>query len=121
MNARELRHAAGLVLGDFSHPYGWSGMIEDSKRLAEHILATVRDDDDEPVSEEWFRSVSTIANIFGPTIHYQGRYLTWFEWGIGYYDNDTDAVPVTTTTRGQFRALCKGLGIELKEGDRETE
>ena len=116
MTAKELRQAAKNVLGFVNDPPGWTAKIIDSKRLASHVLATVRDDDDEPVTEEWFRRhTGGFVNIDGPTIHHCGRYLTWFNWGIGIYDNDSGAVNLGVMDRGQFRSLCVGLGIVLEE------
>lgn len=116
MNAKELRQAAEYTVTMWDN--------HDSKRLvacdelffnsdgepdnvtfARHVLATVLDDDDELVSEDWLSTVETsrpfITHVGSDVIdaHYWG-FSTRHLWG---------------TTRGQFRSLCKGLGIELKE------
>lgn len=70
------------------------------------------------ITEEWFRQYATFTNVHGPTIRSGNRYLTWFAWGIGYYDEDTDAVPTHIKTREQLRAFCFATGFELKEKKR---
>ena len=112
MTAKELRQAAENVLGIVNDPPGWTAKIIDSKRLASHVLATVRDDDDEPVTEEWLGTVKPsrpfITHV-GPDVidaHYchNGTYY----WGFS-------TKHLWEMTRGQFRSLCRGLGIVLEE------
>lgn len=89
--------------------------VNDGHMLAMHTLRTVHKDDELDVTEDWFRSVSNLVNIHGPTIHHQGRYLTWFTWGLSYYDEDTDAVSTCIKKRWQLRAFCAATGMPLRE------
>jgi len=68
----------------------------DCMLLADHILATVREDDGEPADEEWGKAVS------GESSKIQFWFDIWF-------------MIATDKTRGQFRKLCEGLGTVLKE------
>ena len=116
MNAKELRRQAEYLVEQWdSHDKfrtveGDAAFMNadgepDAVTFARHVLSTVLDDDDELVSEDWLSTVETsrpfITHVGSDVIdaHYWG-FSTRHLWG---------------TTRGQFRSLCKGLGIELKE------
>jgi hypothetical protein len=101
MTPKELRAAAENVLGIVNQPPGWVAKINDSKRLAEHILATVREDDGEPVTMEWVEAF----NLNDLTIGMNKMHYLPHDMVITYKDK----------TRGQFRKLREGLGIVLKE------
>jgi len=117
MNAKELRAAAELAVE-------WDGYIhpEDKpafdawKLLADHILPTVRDDDDEPFGGEWAKGVVGDSfvpinsrfglDVLGCRIEYEVN--TRYERSYGCLDSHIK-------TRGEFRQLCRLLGIVLKE------
>ena len=122
MNAKELRQAAEFLRAEANHSVetigpdrSWLQTRRDDVRLAcaEHILSTVRDDDDEPVSEEWLeiscerKTARTFAvkslEVFTRT---KDVWLCNPAAGEKY---------ASIKTRGQFRSLCRGLGVELKE------
>jgi len=103
MTPKELREAAQHIVAatDGYIACGMcSGVSESVEAMARHILATVRDDDDEPVSEEWFSLV----------LSRESSYLFWFgeansvelsdngTWGAWKYDQFI----VTVKTRGQL-------------------
>jgi len=74
-------------------------MMMDAYRLSQHILGTVRADDDEDVHPSWFESLisqdglRTIENVLAA-----GNRCRCF-------------------SRGEFRQLCRLLGVVLKEGE----
>lgn len=113
MTAKELRQAAEytvtmwdnhdskrLVAGD--ELFFNSDGEPDSVTFARHILSTVRDDDDEPADRRWQGEAMMRSSAnFGMC---QTVYAIW------------DQVSKSGgQSRGQFRSLCRGLGIELKE------
>lgn len=107
--------------------------------MARHILSTVREDELEAISDEWWRTLSHawFADLDGDeklcllvhdNIHDDAdcRLLAVFSddgsWGFWEQRRDTNELcnphhnrfkPVKT--RGQVRDLCRVLGIELKE------
>ena len=108
MNAKELREAAESALRYDD--------CDDSAidSTASHILATVRPDDDEPVNAAWSQDVLGAVSVE------VGRNLFLNKWAQVEYgsDNESDGVFNTTVkTRGEFRQLCRLLGVELKEGE----
>ncbi len=125
MTAKELRQAAEytvtmwdnhdskrLVAGD--ELFFNSDGEPDNVTFARHILSTVRDDDDELVTYEWLCSTKKP--------YLMSRKVTWNFDGYTVSVNSSGArlhcnhMPIVSVqTRGQFRSLCKGLGIELKE------
>ena len=104
MNAKELRVIAEKLADCATDNPMWQKF----GYVAGYVLATVRDDDDEPSTDEWECTLLCEAEL---TLN-QSSYV-FYVWG--------DARNPGKRTRGQFRALCKGLGIELKERDHETE
>ena len=125
MNAKELRQAAKytvtmwdnhdskrLVAGD--ELFFNSDGEPDSVTFARHILSAVRGDDDEPVTYEW------LSYIKKP---YMANRKIW--WNLDGYTVSISSscarfhcnhMPFASVqTRCQFRSLCRGLGIELKE------
>jgi len=119
MTPRALRNAAETVIGSQDHPSGWGGMICDAKRIARYILATEREDDDEPVTTEWLVEVvpgepdyesdcfMVVADISICKIGDIEKY----GWEVWCHEYELGSVK----TRGQLRKLCEGLGIVLEE------
>lgn len=133
MNAKELRQAAEVAVMQWDNHdrhrlvTGDEVLLNsdgepDEVTFARHILATVREDDDEPVSEERFRSISNSTFCgFPAVLHALGhRGVAWLDYGpaVTFGDDEFDILPVHLATMGQFRSLCRGLGIELKEVSR---
>lgn len=133
MNAKELRQTAAYIVEQRDN-HDKFRMVEgdeafmnadgepDAVTFARHILATVREDDDEPVTRDFLNSHSTAS--FGEALY--SRYEFTDNLSVGFvaeeYESNRAAwmfgaikIPVDIKTRGQFRALCKGLGLELKE------
>ena len=123
MNAKELRQAAEAVKIDaeislkeelWSLPASYKTIGAFTVKLMDHILSTVRDDDDEPVTYEWLSSIKK---------PYMANRKIW--WNLDGYTVSISSscarfhcnhMPFASVqTRGQFRSLCRGLGIELKE------
>ena len=114
MNAKQLIEAAKEIAqsaAEYSRMASFIGRVDADEKLwweqvthvADHILATVRADDDEPVSMKWIEALGINEITIGmKQMHYLPQDML-----IGYHGK----------TRGQFRALCVGLGIELKEVD----
>ncbi len=101
MNAKQLRQAADELSNDAAR-YFEEYLAEDHDDtvsfalferidlVTDHILATVREDDDELLSQDnW---LDTIQHECELVIHYEH-----------------------CRTRGDFRTLCRLLGVELKE------
>lgn len=78
--------------------------ISTLKAKSEHILSTVRADDDEPIDEAWAGSGRV---GIGPYVETKKCRVFIVNPGTCY------ALPIKT--RGQCRRLCEGLGIQLKE------
>jgi hypothetical protein len=117
MTPKELRAAAETVIGSQDHPSGWGGMICDAKRIARHILATVREDDGEPVTQEMIDQCSSEGNsvaVSRTTVtHFKAMTTTMCVVLLG---PTGDWITIEKCkTRGQFRKLCEGLGIVLEE------
>jgi len=120
VNAKELREAA-----EKSRAWYVTPNLEDAHRnipdhvfytgyhLATYILATVRDDDDELITplwlSQWGECLVDCRKIGILCIDlYDGNWSVIGEFGEVYIKPQEK--------RGQFRSLCRGLGIELKEG-----
>lgn len=103
MNAKELRQAAERQLN-----YDESSDAE-IDQILRHILATVREDDDEEFDE------SKAAKLLGEKYEIKCTETRLF---IMDHDKSLPHIGVscrTPETMGQFRKLCEGLGIQLKE------
>ena len=97
---RELRAKAEYVLSQSRR--GWHS--PESVWLADSILATVRDDDGEEQP-----TVTTTRN--GAMVRVCRKpSMVWVSIDTG---GDCVALSFKTFTRGQFRDLCRGLGIEV--------
>ncbi|CAB4162608.1 hypothetical protein UFOVP785_68 [uncultured Caudovirales phage] len=108
MTAKELRQAAERTLN-----YDESSDT-DIDTLAQYILSTVHDDNDELVTYEW------ICSTKKP--YMENRKIWWNFDGYTVSTSSSSArfhcnhMPIASVkTRGQFRSLCKGLGIVLEE------
>ena len=118
MNAKELREAAQRLI---EYP---EANPDDVTGLADYILATVRDDDDEPVAWEWLAERMTLLPddcdvverlASGPM--YVHRFHGPLTYVVSCVKNDGEHAAVNPPeSRGQFRSLCRGLSIDLKEG-----
>jgi hypothetical protein len=125
MNAKELRQTAAYIVEQWDN-HDKFRMVEgdeafmnadgepDAVTFARHILATVREDDDELVTYEWLCSTKTP--------YMENRKIWWNFDGYAVSLSSSGArfhcnhMPIASVqTRGRFRSLCKGLGIELKE------
>lgn len=89
----------------------------DSVTFARHILATVREDDDEPVTTEMIDQCNSKGNsvaVSHTTVtHFKALTTTMC---VALLGQTGDWITIEKCkTRGQFRSLCKGLAIELKE------
>lgn len=126
-NSKELIAAAKAVQQAVKQPsdddiMDCSKLCSDEQILAlvDHVLATVRDDDDEPICWDWLKAltgynrevsgslvsvkVTEELSLVGD-IEYPERWQVWFnEYEIG-----------ECVDRAGFRSLCRGLGVELKE------
>jgi len=101
-NPRELRVAAEYVLSQSRR--GWHS--PESVTLAGYILATVRDDDGEEQPD--------VMILFGGCHSVRVQRKPAAIW-VGI-DTGGDCVQLSfaSFTRGQFRALCRGLGIVIE-------
>lgn len=84
-----------------------------------YIRSTVRADDDEAITLEWIQQLGferTVVTSRYEKLIKTGWWLTW--------DTDGDCclsthcsvpLPNNPKTRGQFRSLCRALGITLPE------
>ncbi len=112
MNAKELRTAAEILLEDCD-TIGVTP-LQQLRRLAEHILATVKEDDDEPITEEWIEKeyLQTFPTKF-PDIQIKvdedGDIILIDE---GILDQVVFFCWADEPTRGQLRRLLEALGVE---------
>ena len=113
MNARKLRQAARRAI----HYLQGDNYHEEAFECAEYILSTVRDDGDDPATYE------KLCSIKKP--YMENRKIWWNFDGFTVSVNSSGArfhcnhMPIASAqTMGQFRSLCRGLGIELKEVER---
>jgi hypothetical protein len=114
VNAKELREAATEVRRCGSEP---------ACDIADYILVTVRDDDDEPVTWDWLAERMTLLpddryRVERRTIGsmYVHRHHGPLVFVVNCVEIDGEYAALNPPkTRGQFRSLCRGLGIELKE------
>lgn len=91
--------------------------------LARHIIATVREDDGEPVTTEWLIEVVPGEPDFDDDCFMVGNDISIcklgdvakYGWEVWCHEYELGSVK----TRGQFRRLCEGLGIVL--GDDECQ
>lgn len=119
MTAKELRQAADIVLDQVN--FGFAVSEHRASILAEHILATVRDDDDAPLDFAFLHSVET--KYFGEALMCSFEFGCLEMWVVNDEYDPLDAtwsfsganLQLTIKTRGQFRSLCRGLGIVLEE------
>jgi len=127
MTPKELRAAAGITNHFLERDEDDLNMIAGHiETIARHILATVRDDDDELFNAEYvdvhFSPTPQDAEIGEPVWYWMsdGLFLLRDEYGVWTINtpdsNEMMWHPVARIkTRGQFRKLCEGLGIVLKE------
>lgn len=121
MKAKELRQAAESLSNDAAryleeylaeeHDDAVSfAHFERVDLVTDHILATVREDDDELVDELWFikqtRVDGPLLNMIVLVCRSEGFHLK-----VNGNESDRPA------TRGDFRALCRLLGVKLKEDE----
>lgn len=75
--------------------------------LSHYVLATVREDDGEEQESEttgWYDGLS-VAVV---------RSLNYVQVSIILAGGQSMVIPFKSFTRGQFRALCRGLGIVIE-------
>lgn len=115
----ELIAAAAAELESWNSCFRGTGTVEPGRVvMARHILATVRDDDDEPMTEEWlpsipdqgFRPIAKIAEPNKPlwccrsgvVIDFINKRMSVSGWPVPWKE-----------TRGQLRSLLTALNIPL--------
>jgi hypothetical protein len=117
----ELHLAAMRIVdnGPGSRQYWESGRcIEDARDLARYVLDTVRFDDDEPVTGPRLIVLGFGYRKDGGGVLYSpcNRLRVWVDpierWSV---DSERIPEPLWPKTMGQFRALCRVLGITLTE------
>lgn len=120
----DLRAAAKrLVEGEFSENYpkfmATTFGLADGFLLARAYLADNPDDDDEPVTMEWWKSLNNDTRFLCQdtyTLQLKDDLIFVMEAEVGLEDCVTFPIPMShVRTRGDVRRLCKALGIELKE------
>lgn len=83
------------------------------KPLAAHILTTVREDDGEPVFSSWINQWSEFGD---DTIEVDDdSSLHWDDEVLSLWKNGEQIVFGGVKARGDFRQICRLLGVELKE------
>lgn len=76
-----------------------------------HILATVHADDDEPVTEEWYRSEGFQDRHCDNSIELENTVIVDL-WGL---DVTVCNAKPRIKTRGQMRRLLAALGVESRK------
>lgn len=118
MTAKELIEAANDVL----ERYGGHRIYD----VCNHILATVRPDDDEPVTVEWVDAETPLVNRSASP--YQRNYLIrgglrlvasakpgGFEPCVLWCGSANEFYEIGTPTRGEVRALLRGLRVPFNK------
>lgn len=91
------------------------------KRLAKFIQREHPADDDEPMTTKWIDSLGgrmyskVAADYFDHDTGIKIEFTGNIELGIILASLDRGDTVIEMKTRGDFRRLCKGLKIELKE------
>lgn len=115
MTPKELRAAANHATNDLIFDRRLNG--DKIMQMCQYILATVREDDEEPVTEEMIDQCSSEGNsvaVSRTTVtHFKALTTTMCVALLGPTGDWITAEKCKT--RGQFRALCGGLGIVLEE------
>lgn len=125
MTPAELRAAAWYELQQTEREIndGHPALIQLAKRaeVFRHVLATVREDDGEPVTEEWAVAIGFRREVdphrgVRDMFHVAG--LVWrphfCEDCHGRWQYGPMTIKTHPKTRGQLRALLAALGIEVK-------
>lgn len=115
MNAKELRRAARFVQRS-NESSDQRNLTKAVHVITSHILSTVRDDDDEPVTYE--RLEPYIAKGCHRIVGEHDITVRRYKEGLSLVleESEYDGIPITVPANmRQFRALCDGLGIDLKE------
>ena len=118
MNAKELRACAVHAVDDLVCDHRLNG--DKIMQMCQYILATVREDDGEPLEWKWLATVLNAGISEQDAKLFEiGNYLTINE--VSNARGNLHEVychfqkVATIKTRGQFRSLCRGLGIDMKE------
>lgn len=86
-------------------------IVTEALNLTDYILATVKLDDDEPITPEWLSQVGETnqhgAIFFGEYLH-----ISEGSWSVGHCQLHDMMTP---DTRGDLRALCRMVKHELPE------
>lgn len=101
MNAKELRQAA-----EWLHKIRLA-CSNHTCTLIDYVLATVRGDDDELIDELWFIKQKRVDGPLRMIVLV--RRPEGFHLEVNGYESDRPA------TRGDFRTLCRSLGVKLEE------
>lgn len=115
--------AAAETVASYLGRGGWYAIDREADLCARHIIATVRADDDEPMGEFWFSCLPNAQLIEDDRRHWRlstpcGRLLYWPISERVYYSHFSDghsSLLMESPTRGQFRSLCRALGLTLPE------
>lgn len=111
MNAKKLLETAQSWLNNVESDSEVTGLME-------HILDTVKPDDDEPLDNMFINSIMPFSLMYGWKI--TNLLSIWsFSEGYSLYftDGEGDTNPIklcVITTRGQLRQLLKLMGAEVK-------
>ena len=97
MNAKNLTDAAKRVLKNIP--------TADTRLLADHILATVRPDDDEPVTPERLKADGWVSAYDGAEWLHEDFDYKLTEWGDGFICLQKEVVSM-----GHLRCLVAALG-----------
>ena len=114
-----LPYPRASVSGDMD----WDSYIQEMKDmelLADAYLAEHREDDAEPVTEEWLRSIGAKDEVDGKidgeplfNLYIGPACLCYFPSGVELLIDHHHGWPLKT--RGQVRLMCRSLSIEMKE------
>ncbi len=86
-------------------------------QVARAYLAEHPDDEDEPLTEEWWKEVFPFSKEESCVHCYFNLGLT-NEYRFRYFDVDgSEAIIPIDGTRGHVRRLCKELGFPLRENE----
>ena len=125
MSDDELRAAAQEMVDDLSYLTDKSGGIripvpEHWRAVALGYLAEHPSDNEEPVTDEWLRSVGFDDRLPGLVIEGDCQYLLVYCRAGWYLSDDGDEIWVNPLTkRSHVRRLCAALGVPLQGREQE--
>lgn len=125
MSAKELRRAAEIALSESVEARQLYGLLNEAdspelpcEAVCRYILSTVREDDDEEYRSDWGRSVIGTSEVALNERFSLATHRCDIEYDdMQPYQVSCGSLRTRVKTQGDFRELCRLLGVALKEVD----